>query len=70
MQSTRCLYHSTIGNFLKEEPNLIFGKLDLNYHGDTNTNTKEAWVKEIAIMQEVLQFAMSQKLTTFVENGI
>lgn len=55
MKSTRCLYHSPINKFINENADSIFGKLDLNYHGETNTNTKEAWCEEIAIMQTVLQ---------------
>lgn len=55
MKSTRCLYHSPINKFLQENSASIFGILDLNHHGETNTNTKEAWVEEIAIMKTVLQ---------------
>ena len=50
----RCLYNSSINDFFSEPEKSIFGTLDANYHGDTNTNTREAWIEEIRVMKDNL----------------
>lgn len=51
----RCLYNSTIREFLQLSPEALLGRFVNNYHGAALTTTNEAWANEIHIMQEVLQ---------------
>ena len=51
----RCLYHSSINEFLKASPNSLLGTFAVNYHGNILTTTNEAWAGEIAMMQSCLQ---------------
>lgn len=51
----RCLYNSTILEFLQLSPETLLGRFVNNYHGAALTTTNEAWNNEIRIMQEVLQ---------------
>ncbi len=53
-KTPRCLYNSEIGAFLKKDKETIFGLLCENYHGDALTTTREAWMKEIEILQKTL----------------
>ena len=53
-KSPRCLYDSNIDNFLGKEKESIFGVLCENYHGDAQTTTREAWIREIEILQNAL----------------
>jgi len=50
----RCLYISTIKEFLDQERLAVLGTLHNNYHGDALTTTDEAWMGEIDILQQVL----------------
>lgn len=52
---SRCLYNSTIQEFLLTSPEALLGHFVNNYHGSALTTTNEAWASEIEIMQEVLQ---------------
>ena len=51
----RCLYHSSINEFLKESPNSLLGTFAVNYHGNILTTTNEAWAGEIETMQSCLR---------------
>lgn len=53
--SPRCLYVSDIASFLDECKESVFGFICDSYHGDVPTTSREAWMKEIEIMQMVLQ---------------
>ena len=53
-KSPRCLYYSDIGSFLSRETESVFGALCDKYHGDALTTTREAWIKEIEILQREL----------------
>ncbi len=53
-KSPRCLYHSTLDSFLEKEKEFILGVLCDRYHGDALTTTREAWIKEIEILQTAL----------------
>ena len=53
-KSPRCLYNDDIHSFLEKETESIFGILCDNYHGDALTTTREAWKREIEILQDVL----------------
>lgn len=53
--SNRCLYTATFAEFLNQEPLAVLGALHNNYHGDSLTTTDEAWMGEIALMQQVLE---------------
>ena len=53
-KSPRCLFESEIDSFLKKEKETIFGFLCEGYHGDALTTTRDAWLKEIEILQKVL----------------
>ncbi len=52
--SPRCLYDRDISGFLKSEKNAVFGELCDKYHGDALTTTREAWIREIEILQNSL----------------
>lgn len=52
--SPRCLFDSDIRVFLNKEKEAIFGEMCDKYHGDALTTTREAWKKEIEILQQVL----------------
>ena len=53
-QHPRCLYESNVDNFIDKEKEAIFGLLCEHYHGDALTTTREAWAKEIEILQKEL----------------
>ena len=53
-KSLRCLFDSDFKTFLTKEKESIFGVLCDNSHGDALTTTREAWSKEIEILQEIL----------------
>ena len=53
--ANRCLYTATFAEFLNQEPLAVLGALHNNYHGDSLTTTDEAWMGEIALMQQVLE---------------
>ncbi len=53
-KSNRCLFNSDISTFLTTEKESIFGTLCLNYHGDAPTTARDAWEKEIEILQDIL----------------
>ena len=54
---SRCLYNSSIKEFLNKNDNYIFGILCDNYHGEALTTTREAWKEEIVILkQQLLSF--------------
>lgn len=52
---TRCLYNSSISDFLGAQSDALLGIFCDNYHGDTSTPTKEAWEGEIRILKGALQ---------------
>ena len=54
MHSNRCLYNNNLDNFCKEDSRAIFGTLCNNYHGDAQTQTREAWHEEITILKREL----------------
>ena len=51
---SRCLYNSSIEEFMDMEENSILGMLNDNYHGIALTTTREAWKAEISILKDVL----------------
>ena len=53
-KSPRCLFESEIDSFLEKEKETIFGVLCERYHGDAITTTRDAWLREIEILQKVL----------------
>lgn len=53
-KSNRCLYNNDINTFLTADKESVFGTLCLNYHGDAPTTTRDAWEKEIEILQDIL----------------
>ena len=52
--SPRCLYDNSFSYFVNSKNMTVLGTLCDNYHGDANTNTREAWKAEISIMQDLL----------------
>lgn len=54
-KSPRCLYENDIISFLEKEKESVFGVLCDRYHGDALTTTREAWAREIEILQRVLE---------------
>jgi DUF2075 family protein len=53
-KNPRCLYDSDIERFLLGDRESILGILCDNYHGDIPTTSREAWMREIDILQTVL----------------
>lgn len=53
-KNPRCLYESSLHDFLSEGSNAVFGDLCAGYHGDALTTTREAWLNEIKILQKEL----------------
>lgn len=53
-KSPRCLYDSDIKSFLSKEKETVLGILCERYHGDALTTTRDAWMKEIEVMQTTL----------------
>lgn len=51
---SRCLYENEISSFLAADGESVFGILCDKYHGVALTTTREAWKKEIEILQDVL----------------
>lgn len=54
-KNPRCLFEDKIESFLNKEKESTFGILCEGYHGDALTTTREAWLKEIEILQRELQ---------------
>ena len=48
-QSPRCLYSNTFTGFINDTDMSVFGVLSDSYHGDVNTNQRDAWRGEIAL---------------------
>lgn len=53
-KNPRCLFDSDISTFVHKDKESIFGLLCEEYHGDALTTTRDAWLKEIEVMQTVL----------------
>ena len=51
---SRCLYNSSIKEFLNKDDNIIFGELCDKYHGEALTTTRESWKEEVSIMKSHL----------------
>lgn len=52
---TRCLFKSTVKDFLDMDENAVLGNIVRSFHGIDQTTTNEAWEGEITIMQRVLR---------------
>ena len=52
--SSRCLYNNSFINFLRKADSAIFGDMCANYHGETPSTSREAWLQEISIMKDVI----------------
>ena len=52
---TRCLFKSTVQEFLDIDENAVLGYIVRSFHGIDQTTTNEAWEGEITIMQHVLR---------------
>ena len=50
----RCLYDDDIRTFIDREDMAVLGCLCERYHGDALTTTREAWQREIEVLQTVL----------------
>jgi len=53
-KSPRCLYSANIKDFLCTDSIVIYGVISQSFHGEENTNTKEAWMGEIEVMKDAL----------------
>lgn len=68
-KSPRCLYQNSIDQFLQESDESIFGTICFGTHGDTSTNTRDAWKEEIIILkQELYGFADTDGQVIFEYN--
>lgn len=52
--NVRCLFSSSIKEFLSLDREYVLGVLCDRYHGDALTTTREAWVGEVDILQKAL----------------
>ena len=50
----RCLYDDNIRSFIDREDKAVLGCLCERYHGDALTTTREAWQREIEVLQTAL----------------
>jgi len=50
----RCLYDSSLDDFLNANGDEVFGRIVKAYHGIDQTNTNEAWEHEIVFLQNAL----------------
>lgn len=55
IQSNRALYNATFSEFINTDADTILGRLASGTHGQLNTNSRDAWEEEIALLQRVLQ---------------
>ena len=53
-KSVRCLYNSSISDFIINSNAEILGDIVSSYHGSSLTTTNEAWEEEIRVLKEVL----------------
>lgn len=70
LKNPRCLYESSIDTFIGIERDTIFGKLCEDYHGDTLTTTREAWLEEIDILQKELLSCKNTNGHIFIGNEV
>lgn len=54
VKSPRCMYKSTLKDFLQEDPKVIHDSIIVSFHGTTPTTSIEAWQEEISILQSEL----------------
>ena len=54
VSSLRCLYENDIASFIVRDKEAILGALCESYHGNALTTTRDAWIKEIDVMQATL----------------
>lgn len=54
LKSPRCLYESDFHTFLGKEKDSVYGALCKNYHGEALSTQREAWIKEIELLQCIL----------------
>ena len=52
--SQRCLFDDNIRSFIDREDKAVLGYLCERYHGDALTTTREAWQREIEVLQTAL----------------
>ncbi|MBQ6670476.1 MAG: DUF2075 domain-containing protein [Firmicutes bacterium] len=50
----RCMYKNNFIDFISKDKMHVYGELSANYHGESQTTSREAWLEEIVIMQDVL----------------
>ena len=53
-KNPRCLYQNDINFFVNSDKEAVFGMLCEGYHGDALTTTRDAWIKEVEILQMTL----------------
>lgn len=54
-KTNRAVYNTTFSDFLNSDPKAVAGILSSTIHGNLNTNSREAFDGEIALLQSVLQ---------------
>ena len=70
MPINRYFYKSSISEFISFSSDFIFGKISLADEMDTSATQKFAWIKEIEIMQKVLQPWKLEKAEIIFEYSI
>lgn len=53
-ESTRCLFYNSFNGFISKSNEEILGTLIANYHGESATQSVEAWQGEISLMKHIV----------------
>ena len=69
-KSPRCLYHASLGEFLKFNNAEILGNLIASYHGDSQSTTIESWEEEIRILKKHLSVWVDEDAYIIFEYNI
>ena len=70
IKSPRCLYHASLGEFLKCNSAEILGNLISSYHGDSQSTTIESWEEEIRILKKHLSVWVDEDAYIIFEYNI
>lgn len=55
MNNLRFLYNDNINEFMKKDINTIIGQMNMNFHGNLSSTTRDSWKSEIEIMKSTLE---------------
>ena len=70
MESNRCMYASTLKEFLQRNTDDVLGKIASSFHGDIQTTSLDAWKGEIQLLQTCLSQWADEDAHIFFEYDI